>query len=128
MLDDTTRDDLFIRWLRPMAMSHRQSSEIKEKSLSVFLISLFLFSLMTSFSASLVEPVAADGRTESFFVQISPNGQEVNPGESGEYTITVYNSGSNPITVQISTAEGQEEACAQYSSQNTQVAGPIDAG
>ena len=111
-----------------MAMSHRQSSEIREKSLGVFLMSLFLFSLMTSFTGAIVEPVVAEGRSDQFSVFISPNGQEVNPGESGEYTITIYNQGSNPITVQIATAEGQEQECSQYSSTNTQVAGPIDAG
>ena len=63
-----------------MAMSHRHSSEIREKSLGVFLMSLFLFSLMTSFTGAIVEPVVADGRSDQFSIIISPNGQEVTPG------------------------------------------------
>ncbi len=97
----------------------------QEKRLAVFLISLMVFSMLP-----LVAPiVSADGaRDASIQVTVSPTAQTINPGEAGEYTVRVYNSGSNPVTVQLSTAQGQEQDCSAYSSTITQITGAIDAG
>ena len=78
----------------------------------------------------LVAPIAsADGaRDASIQVTVSPTAQTINPGEAGEYTVRVYNSGSNPVTVQLSTAQGQEQECSAYSSTITQIPGAIEAG
>ena len=127
-LDDTSRDDLFIRWLRPDGYEPSAIKRNKGKITRCFPDVIILVQPYDILYWCIVEPVVAEGRSDQFSVFISPNGQEVNPGESGEYTITIYNQGSNPITVQIATAEGQEQECSQYSSSNTQVAGPIDAG
>ena len=97
----------------------------QEKRLAVFLISLMVFSMLP-----LVAPIAsADGaRDASIQVTVSPTAQTINPGEAGEYTVRVYNSGSNPVTVQLSTAQGQEQDCSAYSSTITQIPGAIEAG
>ena len=78
----------------------------------------------------LVAPIAsADGaRDANIQVTVSPTAQTINPGEAGEYTVRVYNSGSNPVTVQLSTAQGQEQDCSAYSSSITQIPGAIEAG
>ena len=64
----------------------------------------------------LIAPLAsADGaRDASIQVTVTPSAQTINPGEAGEYTVRVYNSGSNAVTVQLSTAEGTEQDCSAY--------------
>ena len=78
----------------------------------------------------LVAPLAsADGaRDANIQVTVTPSAQTINPGEAGEYTVRVYNSGSNAVTVQLSSAEGQEQDCSAYTSTITQITGQIDAG
>ena len=78
----------------------------------------------------LIAPLAsADGaRDASIQVTVTPSAQTINPGEAGEYTVRVYNSGSNAVTVQLSTAEGTEQDCSAYTSTITQITGQIDAG
>ena len=78
----------------------------------------------------LVAPLAsADGaRDASIQVTVTPSAQTINPGEAGEYTVRVYNSGSNAVTVQLSSAEGQDQDCSAYTSTITQITGQIDAG
>ena len=49
--------------------------------------------------------VAADGRDASILVTAIPTALEVNPGEAGEYTIRVRNTGSNPVTVSMATSK-----------------------
>ena len=71
---------------------------------------------------------ADEARDANIQVTVTPNAQTINPGESGEYTVRVYNSGSNPVTVQLSTAEGQDQDCSAYTSTITQIPGPIDSG
>ncbi|MEC7279466.1 MAG: hypothetical protein VXV98_05440, partial [Candidatus Thermoplasmatota archaeon] len=93
------------------------------KARAVLLISLMLLSL-----APTLAPVAADGRDASIVLTVTPSTLTVNPGESGEYTVRVYNTGSNPVTVQLSASEAQTQECGQYSSVIQQIAGPIDAG
>ena len=97
----------------------------QEKRLAVFLISLMFLSMLP-----VIAPMAsADGaRDASIQVTVTPSAQTINPGEAGEYTVRVYNSGSNPVTVQLSTAEGQEQECSAYTSTISQIPGAIDAG
>jgi len=72
--------------------------------------------------------VSADGRAASISVTPIPSSMEVNPGEAGEYTIRVRNTGSDPVTVQISSAQETSEDCNGFSSSVTQIPGQIDAG
>ena len=86
--------------------------QIKQKKrLAILLISLMMFSMLP-----LVAPLAsADGaRDASIQVTVTPSAQTINPGEAGEYTVRVYNSGSNAVTVQLSSAEGQDQDCSAY--------------
>ena len=57
-----------------------------------------------------------------------PGSLEVNPGEAGEYTVRVRNTGSDPVTVQLSTSQEATEDCNGFSSSVTQIPGQIDAG
>ena len=101
---------------------HARDAE-RHESPRVLLISLMLLSL-----APTLAPVAADGRDASIILTVTPSTLTVNPGESGEYTVRVYNTGSNPVTVQLSASEAQTQECGQYSSVIQQIPGPIDAG
>ena len=106
-------------------MDSRENKTRKQSKAAIFLMALLLFSMVPT-----VAPIAsADGaRDASITVTIMPNGLEINPGESGEYTIRVRNTGSDPVTVQISSSEEGTTECGQYSSQASQISGPIDAG
>jgi len=70
-------------------------------------LALFLVVLMSLSVLPLVAPiVSADGaRDAAITVTPIPNALEINPGESGEYVIRVRNTGSNPVTVQLSTSQ-----------------------
>ena len=93
------------------------------KARALLLISLMLVSL-----TPMLAPAAADGRDASIVLTVTPSTLTVNPGESGEYTVRVYNTGSNPVTIQLSTSEEQTQECGQYSSVIQQIPGAIDAG
>ena len=97
----------------------------QKKRIAVLLISLMFLSM-----APVIAPLASadEARDANIQVTVTPNAQTINPGESGEYTVRVYNSGSNPVTVQLSTAEGQDQDCSAYTSTITQIPGPIDSG
>ena len=83
---------------------------------------VFLVLVMCSALLPLTAPVvSADGRDASVMVTAIPNALEVNPGESGEYTIRVRNTGSNPVTVSISTNEEATQECNAYTSTITQI-------
>ena len=69
--------------------------------------------------------VAADG---SISLNVSPNSMEVNPGESGEYTVVIFNTGSDPVTVSLSRAEDPSEDCNGFSSVIGQIPGQIESG
>ena len=84
--------------------------------------------MMLSTLPLMASPVVADGRDASIVLTISPTSLVVNPGESGEYTVRVYNTGSNPVSVQLSATEEQTQECNQYTSVITQFSGAIDAG
>lgn len=76
-----------------------------------------------------VPVVSADeGRDASILLTVNPSAQTVNPGESGEYTVRVYNQGSTAVTVQLSTAEEGTQECGAYTSSITQISGAIESG
>ena len=93
-------------------------------------LALFLVVLMSLSVLPLVAPtVSADGaRDAAITVTPIPNALEINPGESGEYVIRVRNTGSNPVTVQLSTSQEATQECNGYSSSITQIPGPIESG
>lgn len=82
--------------------------------------------LLTSVLPLFASPVVADGRDASITVQAIPTSLEVNPGEAGEYTIRVYNTGSDPITVSLSTNEEATQECNAYNSVIQQISGQIE--
>lgn len=106
-------------------MDSRKHQSRKQSKAAIFLMAILLFSMVPTMA-----PLAsADGaRDASITVTIMPNGQDINPGESGEYTIRVRNTGSNPVTVSLSSSEEGTQECGQYSSQVSQISGPIDPG
>ena len=90
---------------------------------------LFLVLVMCTALLPLSAPVvSAEGRDASIIVTAIPSSLEVNPGESGEYTIRVRNTGSNPVTVSIASSEEATQECNAYTSSVTQITGPIDSG
>ena len=91
---------------------------------------LFLVIMMSLAVLPLMAPTAAaDGaRDASITVTPIPSSLEVNPGEAGEYTIRVRNTGSNPVTVSISTSQEATQDCNGYSSTVSQIPGAIEAG
>ena len=115
---------LLMGWPRPRAMSPRMKTEAKGRRTAFLLLALLLASAMP-----IVAPAVADeGRDASITLMISPSSQTVNPGESGEYTVRVYNTGSNPVSVTLSVAQAQTQECGAYSSVIQQIPAPIDAG
>ena len=110
---------------RPGFMEPRQKDLTGDKRLSsILLVSILVFSLIPA----VVNPVSADdeGRAINVTLSISPSAQTVNPGETAEYTVTVTNMGSDPVTVQLSASN--EADCNGYSSAVGQIAGAIDSG
>jgi len=106
-------------------MDSRENKTRKQSKAAIFLMALLIFSMLPIMAPA----VSADGaRDAAISVTIMPNGQDINPGESGEYTIRVRNTGSDPVTVQISSSEEGTAECGQYSSQASQITGAIDAG
>ncbi|MDG1539856.1 MAG: hypothetical protein P8Q40_08025 [Candidatus Poseidonia sp.] len=93
-------------------------------------LALFLVVLMSLSALPLAAPaVSADGaRDASITVTPIPATLEVNPGEAGEYVIRVRNTGSNPVSVSLSTNQEATQECNAYSSAITQIPGQIDAG
>ncbi|MBL6748283.1 MAG: hypothetical protein ISP85_04785, partial [Candidatus Poseidonia sp.] len=91
---------------------------------------VFLVAVLCAALIPLAAPLAsADGaRDASIQVTPIPSALEVNPGESGEYTIRVRNTGSNPVTVSLATTEEATAECNAYTSTITQITGLIDAG
>ena len=91
---------------------------------------LFLVVVMCTALLPLVAPaVSADGgRAASITVTGIPGSLEVNPGEAGEYTVRVRNTGSDPVTVQLSSSQEATEDCNGFSSSVTQIPGQIDGG
>ena len=91
---------------------------------SILLVSLLLISLVPA----IANPVTADdsGRDANISLSITPSSQTVNPGETAEYTVRVYNNGANPVSVNL--AATNEQDCTGYSSAIGQIGQPIDSG
>lgn len=91
---------------------------------SVLLVSLLLFSLVPAMANS----VLADdsGRAANISVSVSPSAQTVNPGETAEYTVRVYNNGANTVSVNLAAANEQD--CTGYSAAIGQIGQPIESG
>ena len=91
---------------------------------SVLLVSLLLFSLVPA----MANPVLADdsGRAANISVSVSPSAQTVNPGETAEYTVRVYNNGANTVSVNLAAANEQD--CTSYSAAIGQIGQPIESG
>lgn len=106
-------------------MRSRAAADARQQRRAVFLVAVLCAALIP-----LAAPLAsADGaRDASIQVTPIPSALEVNPGESGEYTIRVRNTGSNPVTVSLATSEEATAECNSYTSTITQITGPIDAG
>ena len=91
---------------------------------SVLLVSLLIFSLVPA----MANPVLADdsGRAANISVSVSPSAQTVNPGETAEYTVRVYNNGANTVSVNLAAANEQD--CTGYSAAIGQIGQPIESG
>lgn len=91
---------------------------------SLLLVSILLFSLVPA----IANPVTADdsGRAANISLSVTPSSQTVNPGETAEYTVRVYNQGSEPVSVSLAAANEQD--CNGYSTAIGQIGQPIDAG
>ena len=90
---------------------------------------LLVVLMCSAFLPLMASPVAADGgRAGSISVTGIPGSLEVNPGEAGEYTVRVRNTGSDPVTVQLSASQEATEDCNGFSSSITQIPGQIDGG
>ena len=97
----------------------RDSNSKGQARLSIFLIMTLLFSIIP-YSVGTVEAEA------TISLSVTPGAQTVDPGESAEYTVRVYNQGSESITVQLSAANTGE--CTGYSTQIGQIPGPVESG
>ena len=102
-------------------MLNRRESASRANRAAFFLVSLMLVSLLPLIAT----PVSA---APSISLNVSPNSLEVNPGDSGEYTVRVTNTGSDPVTVNLQASNEPGEDCNGFSSTIGQIAGQIDAG
>ena len=90
---------------------------------------LFLVFVMCTALFPLAAPgVSADGRAASISVTPIPTAMDVNPGEAGEYTIRVRNTGSDPVTVQISSSQEATEDCNGFRPRSLKSQGKLTAG
>ena len=106
-------------------MEPRREDELRiQRRACILLVSIMLFSLIPTFTSS----VLADdsGRDANITLSVSPLAQTVNPGETAEYTVRVYNNGDNPVSVSLGASNAQD--CNGYSSTIGQITQPIDEG
>lgn len=106
-------------------MKNGVTAEVRRRRRAGFLVVVMLVALLPLTAPAVM---ADGGRDASIQVTPIPSALEVNPGEAGEYTIRVRNTGSNPVTVQISAAEEATQECNAYTSTVTQIPGPIESG
>ena len=88
---------------------------------AIFLVWLMLFSVLP-----ILAPNAA--AAPSINLNVSPNSMEVNPGESGEYTVVVYNTGSDPVSVNLQANNEPGEDCNGYTTTILKIPVQIEAG
>ena len=121
---DTYKGSLLILRPPPGVMDPRETDNTHDLKRAYFLVGLLLLSILP-----MVTPgVAADGaRDATITIQTTPgNGLEVNPGESGEYTVRVYNQGPESITLSLSSSEEGTPECGSYTSSIQQIPGVIE--
>lgn len=87
--------------------------------------SLLTLLMAVSLLPLIATPVSA---APSINLNVSPNSMEVNPGDSGEYTVVVTNTGSDPVTVNLQVSNEPGENCNGFSSTIVQIPGQIDSG
>ncbi len=105
----------------PLNMVNRGKTVSRSNRAAFFLVSLMLVSLLPMIAT----PVSA---APSISLYVSPNSQTVNPGDSGEYTVRVTNTGSDPVTVNLQSSNEPGEDCNGFTSAIGQIPGQIDAG
>ena len=105
----------------PLIMVIRGETASRSNRTAFFLVSLMLVALLPMIAT----PVSA---APSISLNVSPNSQTVNPGDSGEYTVRVTNTGSDPVTVNLQASNEPGEDCNGFSSAIGQIPGQIDAG
>jgi len=94
-----------------------------QRRASFLLVSLLLFSVIPAFTS----PAMADdsGRDAQIQLSVTPSSQTVNPGETAEYTVRVYNRGSNSVSITLGANNDQD--CNGYSAAIGQISQPIEA-
>ena len=102
-------------------MVNRGETVSRSNRTAFFLVSLMLVGLLPMIAT----PVSA---AESVTVSISPRERTVNPGDSGEYTVTIRNTGDNPVTVTLSTSQDPVPGgdCTGFTSTINQISGQIE--
>ena len=105
----------------PLNMVNRGETVSRSNRTAFFLVSLMLVALLPMIAT----PVSA---APSISLNVSPSSQTVNPGDSGEYTVRVTNTGSDPVTVNLQASNEPGEDCNGFSSAIGQIPGQIDAG
>jgi len=105
----------------PPNMVIRGETVSRSNRTAFFLVSLMLVALLPMIAT----PVSA---AASINLSVSPNSQTVNPGDSGEYTVIVRNTGDDPITVNLQASNEPGEDCNGFSTVISQIPGQIDAG
>ena len=109
-----------------MEPRRRHQSHAAKSRCSLLLMALLVAASFSVFSAPVV---LADGaRDASIMLSVSPTMQTVNPGESAEYTVTVRNLGTEPVTINLQSNEDTTQECNAYTSTITQITGQIEAG
>ena len=105
----------------PLNMVNRGETVSRSNRTAFFLVSLMLVALLPMIAT----PVSA---APSISLNVSPSSQTVNPGDSGEYTVRVTNTGSDPVTVNLQASNEPGEDCNGFTSAIGQIPGQIDAG
>ena len=102
-------------------MNPRENTQLSAHRGAIFLVIIMLFSVIP-----LMSPMAsAEG---SISLNVSPNSMEVNPGESGEYTVVIFNTGSDPVTVNLQASNEPGEDCNGFTTTIGQIPGQIESG
>ncbi len=105
----------------PQHMVNQGGSPSRSSRTAFFLVSLMVVALLPMIST----PVSA---AASISLSVSPGAQTVNPGDSGEYTVRVYNTGDDPVTVNLQASNEPGEDCNGFSSTIGQIPGQIEPG
>ena len=105
----------------PLNMVNRGETETRGSRAAFFLVSLMMVSMLPMIAT----PVSA---APSISLYVTPNSQTVNPGDSGEYTVRVTNTGSDPVTVNLQSSNEPGEDCNGFTSAVGQIPGQIEAG